>query len=198
MTCIKTKSGAQALGLRLAPGHYIDANGLVRDEHDELVTAGHMRYRTWLDDHNGNLVGDWDLPQGTTPESMGRNAAAVIYVTEEGRNELSRQHGALPYESGVVPHFDGQEMTYSFQHDFFAGGFGLEEYIGKTEVDYNVKVGKRSFKIKSSHGDLLMFYQMMCAKAAAEQAGHSIEFTKLADGSYEATVDAENRGMIAQ
>jgi len=180
----------EGLCLKMRPGDYVDEQGKIRDKAGNLVTKGDMKYRTWIADH-GRLVNDWPKPAGMTEADIGNNAAAVISITDEEKKAKGK-HNA--YDVAVIPNVDPKtgEVTYSLCHDFFAGGYGIEDYVGRTEVDSRTK------KTKSAHGNVLMHYQMMCAKLAAEEAGHSIEFNKLEDGTYEALVDKEGAGFVAQ
>jgi len=197
MACqyITTKDGQPALRLRLMQGCEIGADGLVYRD-GKVVTKGNAHYRTWADDNNGELVGDWPLPQGMTSKDVGNNAVAVIEMTEAAQAEHKKTNVYdQPYEVGVIPRLNHEtgEMTYSMAHDFFCGGNSIEKYIGNTEVEYG-KGGEQ--QVKSAHGQLMMFYKMAAAKVAAENAGVDIEFEKLGDGSYKARVDKETRMKV--
>ncbi len=178
------------LELVLPPGAAVGPDGLIRNASGNVMTSGNTHYRTWKDDHNGRLVGDWPLPAGMTAEQVGENAVAVIRLTAEARKKCG---STAPYEVGVIPNVDEKtgEVTYSLCHDFFGGGYGLEAHVGQTEIDYATK------KTKSAHGLLLMHYQLLAAKMAAEEAGHTFEWQKTEDGGYVAVADKENVGVAA-
>jgi len=176
------------LELVLPKGHTIGEDGHVRDANGQLVTKGGMHYRTWKDDHSGRLVGDWPMPTGMTLADVGENAVAILRVKDKSK---VKSYGTAPYEIGLVPHVDKKtgEITYSLAHDFYQGGYGIEDIVGKTEVDRSSK------KVISAHGEYLMFYQMMSAKLAAQESGWDINFKKLADGTYEGVADTANTGL---
>lgn len=194
-----TKDGQPALRLRLMAGCVVGEDGLVYRD-GKVVLKGNAHYRTWKDDHGGKLVGDWPCPKGMTEAEVGNNAVAVIELTEAAKKE-----GRCPkaYEVGIIPHADPKtgEVTYSLTHDFYGGGAGLEQYVGHTEIDYGTPSGKSRLgstggKVKSAHGNFLMFYQMAAAQLAAEEAGLDIQFAKNEDGTYSAVADTQ--GVAAQ
>lgn len=179
------------LELVLPPGAAVGPDGLIVDAKGKVLTKGAMHYRTWKDDHGGRLVGDWPVPAGMTAEDVGENAVAVVRLTAEARKKCGGS--TAPYEVGVIPQVDPKtgEVTYSLCHDFFNKGYGLEAHVGETEVDYSTK------KVKSAHGTLLQHYQLLCAKLAAEEAGHTFEWQKTEDGGYVAVADKQNVGISA-
>jgi hypothetical protein len=191
--CSLTKSGKQALRLRLPAGAQIGADGhLYRG--GKRLEKGNEHYRTWKDDH-GRLVGDWPVPKGMTADQVGENGVAVIELTEDGIKELPHRQDVKPYQVGVIPHVNEEgDLTYSLTHDFFAGGYGLEHYIGQTKLNNK---GDKSQRVESAHELILMYYQMMAAKIAAQEAGHDIEFVPQDDGTYVAVVDKQGVGVTA-
>ncbi len=66
----------------------------------------------------GHYLGGYPLPEGFTPEELGRCDHAI---------RLSNSPHA--YEVGVVRRRDGQP-GYTLMYDAWHGGFGLEEVIG--------------------------------------------------------------------
>lgn len=183
--CIKGPDQLSALVLQLPPGHVIGVDGKVYDAAGVLQLKGAMGYRTWAADHGG-LEGDWPVPAGMRANDVGRNAVAVVKLA----NGAAKQHPRA-YEVGVIPQVDPktQELTYGLGHDFFNRGYGLEDYTGPTEL-YDDKV-------KTANGNLLMHYQLMCLRLAAENAGHSCDFEQQADGSYKVYTDREAVGVQA-
>lgn len=196
--CALTQSGQPALRLRLPAGAVLGSDGHLYDAQGNRIVAGEEGYRTWKNDHGGRLVGDWPLPAGMTTAQVGNNAVCVVELTEEAKKEVRARHkyDVEPYEVGVIARVDAKsgELTYSLTHDFFAGGYGLEDYVGKTVLNSGRSSGGRP-GVKEAHGDLLMYYQMMCAKLAAQEAGHDIEFAKQDDGSYVAVADRQSQGL---
>ena len=67
----------------------------------------------------GRHVGDYPLPEGFTQSDMGQCEHAI---------RLPNNNRA--YEVGVVKRRDGKP-GYTLMYDFWAGGYGLEEAIGK-------------------------------------------------------------------
>ena len=191
--CVTTKNGQPALRLRLMKECALGIYGHLYNN-QVRVSKGNAHYRTWKDDHNGRLVGDWPLPKGMTSADIGDNAVAVIELTEAAKKELGKG-STEPYEVGVVPHvMEDGELVYSLTHDFFSGGYGLENYVGKTKLDRKKNKNNEDVVV-SAHEDILMFYQMMCAKLSAQEAGHDIEFLAQEDGTYVAIVDKQAQGV---
>jgi len=168
----------------------------------ELV-QGQSHYRTWKDDHNGNLVGDWPLPKGWTANQIGEGAAHVIRVTDNRLVELgcSRTSKQAPYEIGVVPVkverdangkvlsavYDATSEEYVLLADWYASGNGVlrEKGLGVRKKDAEGK--------ESAFGDLYMFYQMEQKRLDAERVGDVMEFEVQKDGTYIGKVDTVQR-----
>jgi len=98
--------------------------------------AGQRTYR-WY----GRHVGDYSLPQGFTAEDLGNCDHAI-------RVPGNRQ----AYEIGVVKRRDGRP-GYVLLWDFWCGGYGLEE-----------RVGKNAHKLRQA-------YAVEAAKRAAQRTG---------------------------
>jgi hypothetical protein len=119
-------------------------------------------FHSWATDHGGQLVGDHPLPEGRTADDVGRCQHAMGIPTAQQGGDLDK------YEIGVVES-NKYPGTYSLLYDFFGGA--LERHVGdKCE-------------------DLMMFYQMEAARAAAEEQGYTYNEEKLEDGTYTATVE---------
>jgi hypothetical protein len=72
---------------------------------------------------------------------------------------------------GIVPHTETNgELTYRFAHD--------QDF----KVDYD---------------DIMQHYALACAKLAADEAGHSFECARMADGSYHVRTDVINDGLVS-
>lgn len=155
-------------------------------------------YRTWKDNHNGRLVGDWPLPEGWTAEQVGENAVHVIRKT----NVSNRESAGAPYEIGIVPVRvtrgengevlaavpDSKGTEYILMTDWYNDGNGIleEQGVGR-------RLSKTEVKSESAFGELFMHYRMMEAQLEAERLGDSISFEKQPDGSYVAEVDTRAR-----
>lgn len=175
----------------------------------ELV-QGQSHYRTWKDDHNGKLVGDWPLPDGWTADQIGEGAHHVIRVTDKALKEKfkcgNRSDNRAPYEIGVVPVsvkrdkegnvlsavYDPKGTEYTLMTDWWQNGQGLLNLpgIGGRTNGINPQTNK---KTEISFGDLYMHYRMMQAKAEAERQGDTISFVKQKDGSYVGQVETQAR-----
>lgn len=121
-------------------------------------------YRTWKDDHGG-WAGDWDLPEGVSAEEMGDNADYVISVPK------SKDPKGKCYQLGII--WDEKDQCWYPAHDFYRGGYGLEEFIGKTEVK-----GKTVVK---SHQKLMDHYKAALLATQHRAKGKIVEFTKQKD-----------------
>lgn len=172
------KLACENLGLEfeLPSGSHIEAfetaNGDIRTKvigADGKSVQNNLHFRTWKDDHGGKLVGDY-RQEGWSEQQLGDNAVAVIKLSAKQKQKLP---GA--YEIGVVPdrHNPGCWVT---QHDFYSGGYGLEDIVGATKL----KNGKPEVMAPT----LLMHYNMMVDKLAAAEHGDEIEFKQNADGSW--------------
>lgn len=171
----------------------------------ELV-HGQKHYRTWKDNHNNRLVGDWKLPTGMTEKEVGENAAHVIRMKESALKGKNRTDGNAPYEIGLVPvtvtrdaqgnvtstKVDPQGKEYALMTDFWAQGNGImtAEGVGQHKVGTNPETGKKE---DQSFSDLYMYYRMMEAKRTAERNGDQIHFDKQKDGTFIAQVDTRQR-----
>jgi hypothetical protein len=169
---------------------------------------GQAHYKTWKDNHKGQLVGDWPLPEGWTADQIGEGAHHVIRLTDERLAELGikREAGTAPYEIGVVPVkverdgegnvistvYDDEGTEYILMTDWYNSGNGLckEKGIGvrKTTVDPKTKEKKESV-----FDELYMFYQMEQKKLDSERVGDKIEFEEQPDGTYVAAVNTVAR-----
>lgn len=67
----------------------------------------------------GEHVGDWPVPKGFTKHDLGKCAHAIRVV---GKSSA--------YEVGVVERRDGKP-GFTLLWDFWAGGYGLQEKVGK-------------------------------------------------------------------
>jgi hypothetical protein len=101
----------------------------------ELV-RGQQTYR-WYGQH----VGDYPLPAGFAVEDLGRCEHAIRIPGAKIEGDLA------PYEVGVVRRRDGRP-GYSLMWDFFAGGYGLQQRVGKDctklKQQYAVAVATRT------------------------------------------------------
>jgi len=126
-----------------------------------VFNEGQTHFRTWADDHNGRLVGDWPLPEGRTLDDVGKCAHALSLPN-------AAKSGVDSYEIGVVES-KKHPGTYSLMYDFWRGA--LEKKAGNWCED------------------LLMYYQMEAAKLAAEEQDHTYVEEQLADGTFVARVE---------
>lgn len=90
-----------------------------------LEWAEGQQLYNWYGEH----VGDYPLPAGFAIEDLGRCEHAIKLGLQD-RAEAYARHGVMPYEIGVVRRRDGKP-GWALLWDFFAGGFGLEDKIGK-------------------------------------------------------------------
>lgn len=83
----------------------------------------------------GRHVGDYPVPEGMSIEQLGK---CLHSIGIKGNNES--------YEVGVIQNPTGQ--GYSLIYDFFNGGYGLENAVGKDcsklRQEYAVQVAMRS------------------------------------------------------
>src|SRR4051812_25522941 len=89
-----------------------------------LVCTAKKHYRTWKDDHGGNLVGDWNVPPGVTTEELGDNAMLVLSMSPE-QKAARRTHRQEPYEIGICPD-PRNPGAYYLMYDFYSGGMGID------------------------------------------------------------------------
>lgn len=114
----------------------------------ELV-RGQTTYKWW-----GYSVGDYPLPAGFTTKDLGKCDHAI---------RIPNNHQA--YEIGVVARKDGKP-GYTLLWDFYAGGYGMQEKVGKDggllKQHYSIqrakkhaqKLGKRTRIVKMANGNL--------------------------------------------
>jgi hypothetical protein len=119
-------------------------------------------YRTWKDE-NGGWVGDWPLPKGVSAKEMGDNADYVISVP------LMEDPGKRCYELGIV--WDEADKCWYPAHDFYAGGCGLEDYIGETTVNGTTVI--------KSHQKLMDYYKVAELATKQRAKGKVVEFLKI-------------------
>lgn len=140
----------------------------------EMVQQTH--YRTYKDDNDGRLVGDWDLPEGLTAADVGDNAEYVIRVTDAKLQSMTKQSDrnrkhVAPYEIGVVPSRTSPGQYY-LAADFWLQGRGVLAVPG---------VGVYDEKTSTAFGELYMYYRMAEDACMAEELGDHIEFEKVGD-----------------
>ena len=147
----------------------------------EIVQGTH--YRTYKDDNNGQLVGDWPLPEGVTAEMIGNNATHVIRFTDAALARLypgkQRYDFYMPYEIGVVP--NAQRTGHYLATDFWQQGHGI---LDKTNVG--------QYDGKTAFGNLYAYYRMAEDAIAAAENGDSISFKEVGD-HWEATIETAAR-----
>ncbi len=150
------------------------------------TVKGQGQYRTWKSDH-GRLVGDWDVPEGMTSETVGNNADYVIRCTEAGREYLRGKGFAKPYEVGVV--WSEADRCHRLVYDFHNKAAGLELIIGLTEVKH---FAPRKGELKESCPRLIQHYNIARDNLMAGLQGDQQVVLPQADGS----VVVGNRGEI--
>jgi hypothetical protein len=144
---------------------------------------------------HGRWVGDYPTPPGMHPAEVSFNADFVISLSPDKLAELRtarKVYTDKPWEVGIV-WLDEQDFVdpvsketvhitagYYPVHDFWAGGQGIEEVVGKTKSTY--VNGKQ--QITESHGLLMQMYRMVQMELAAQAVGDEVERVKLPDGSY--------------
>lgn len=132
--------------------------GLNFTEHKD----GKGHYRTWKDDHGGNLVGDWPLPEGVTAAEVGNNADFVISVP------ASLDPRGRCYELGIVR--NKKDNCWYPSHDFYQGGMGLEKHIGHTKL--------KGDKVVKSCGILMDHYKAAQSLLTYRARGKNAIFEK--------------------
>lgn len=125
----------------------------------ELV-RGQKNYR-WYGSH----VGDYPLPEGFTAQDLGKCDHA-IRLKEQPKMPNGMAYRQQPYEIGVVKNKTGD--GYTLLWDFWAGGYGLEQVVGKdaqrlrqeyaTEVAYRaaLRKGFRVTKTRKANGTIAL------------------------------------------
>jgi hypothetical protein len=131
---------------------------------------GQKTFRWW-----GKSMGDFALPKGFTADDLGKCIHAIGRPDDMDFNESVTNiptGGQIctgrPYELGVVEARDGQG-GYALLFDFYAGGYGLEE-----------KVGKGAQK-------LLQRYEVAVATKVARRQGYALREHTREDGTVELT-----------
>jgi hypothetical protein len=167
---------------------------------------GESHYRTWKDNHNGKLVGDWPLPEGWTEAMVGENADHIIRVKDERLKEKfkcnDRNDSRAPYEIGLVsvraefdengnvvkavPDPDGEH--YVLMTDWWSNGNGLlnEPGIGARKMGKHPQTGEQ---VELSFSDLYMHYQMKMHEAEAERVGDTLQYEQNEDGTLKVNAD---------
>lgn len=91
----------------------------------------------------GVSVGDFPLPEGFTAAELGHCEHALSVKDNPGA-----------YEIGVVKRRDGKP-GYTLLWDFYAGGYGLEEKVGKNagklKQRYQIEIFRRQMAKKGMH-----------------------------------------------
>jgi hypothetical protein len=110
----------------------------------ELVKQDHFK---WYGTH----VGDYPLPQGFTKEDMGKCEYAIRLP--------GNPHA---YEVGVCKRRDGKP-GYQLLWDFWSGGYGLQDAIGKDgqklKQGYAVQVAKKQMQQYQRDGFRMVQYK---------------------------------------
>ena len=145
---------------------------------------GESHYRTWKDDHGGQLVGDYPVPPGWTKEEVGENAVDVIRVKPEHNN------GKM-YEIGVVPHKQ-KPGHYNLIADFWAQGNGILEQPGVGRAYRPTTKPGEPREREKAFDDLLEGYAMMEVAREAERQGDTVTFNQDEEGWY-ADINTEAR-----
>ena len=149
---------------------------------------GQQHYRSWKDDHNGSLVGDWPVPAGLTAkqwtEQVGNNAEHVIRMKAgQARAKTAYEIGVVPYQvtrdaAGKVlskrPSAEGNE--FALLCDFWAQGNGILEEPGVGKAHRSDDSGNLGGM--TAFGDLYQHYQMCLTALAAEQVGDVAVFSE--------------------
>lgn len=159
--------------------------------------AGQTHYRTWKDNHQGRLVGDWPLPEGMTAEEIGENAVHVIRVKEEylQARRLQRGDASAPYEIGVVPHPE-KPGEYLLMTDWYSQGNGLLKCQG-VGARHTTRDPQTHKTVESAFEDLYMHYRMMEDQIDAERVGDQIQFERLPDGTWKSVTNTQARMGVA-
>ncbi len=178
---------------------------------DLEFVQGEKHYRTWKDNHDGKLVGDWPLPDGWTASQIGEGAHHVIRVTEAALkskfSEGSREASSAPYEIGVVPvrvvrdandnvvsaTYDEKGSEYILMTDWWSSGNGILNLPGVGGRVRDAIHPQTGNKTEMSFGDLYMHYRMVQARSEAELQGDTMVFHQESDGTYTATSDTTSR-----
>lgn len=136
------------------------------------------KYVTW-----GSHAGDYPVPEGMEVKDLGKNAVLVAKWTEEAAAAARRKHhtdphGYGPYELAVVPD-KNNPGAWTVMCDFYNGGYGLEEAVGRT-VTGNDKTGAVDVMAPL----FIQHYRMELDRRTAALVGDSIQFEQNEDGSW--------------
>lgn len=105
----------------------------------ELI-EGQQKYK-WY----GRSVGDYPLPAGFSAQDLGKCEHAIRVKRKEGT------FAGQTYEVGVCKRRDGKP-GYTLLWDFWQGGFGLEQAVGKEakalRSNYAVEVAANKLRAK--------------------------------------------------
>ena len=155
----KVKEGKNSTAIHSIEALKIAVEAMGLEFRDCEPRKGH--YRTWKD-KNGGWVGDWPLPEGVSADEMGDNADYVISVP------ASLDPHKTCYELGIV--WDEADQCWYPAHDFYAGGNGLERYIGATTV--------KGQQVVKSHQTLMGNYRLAQTALRRRALGQKVELTK--------------------
>lgn len=114
---------------------------------------GQKTYHWW-----GVSVGDYPLPKGFLAEDLGKCDHALRVVGHPGA-----------YEVGICKRRDGKP-GYALLYDFYQGGYGLEE-----------KIGKGANKLKQAYG-------VACTQLFAQKNGYQVQQRTLPNGNITVTL----------
>ncbi len=111
---------------------------------------------------NQTTFHSWTSDRGSQSPNICKHALGLPAVAGKAKENFDR------YEIGVV---DSKKFpgTFSLEYDPYGGA--LDKHVGE------------------NCEDLMMFYQMEAARAAAEEQGYTYIEEKLEDGTYTATVE---------
>lgn len=135
----------------------------------------------------GRHMGDYPVPAGWNQSDMGRNATLVLGPDPEKAREMGVDPDRC-YELGVVED-KLNPGAYTLMYDFFAGGCGLDKFIGSP-----VFAKGSSTNVEAIAPTFMQHYRMCADALAAREVGDAIEFEQNADGSWTSwTVPNEER-----
>ena len=144
---------------------------LVIQHLDLLEKAAEYLGLEWRDQRTyrwyGRSVGDYPLPEGVTEDDLGKCEFAIGVPGNK-----------KAYEVGVVKRKDGK--GYSLQMDFFAGGFGLCDFVGEKVAkskNRDTRIGHNCFKLANCYA------AFVTARATARK-GYSTRVSSDANGRF--------------